>query len=119
MRSAVLLVGLLAVGSVAALGSTGDEATASPQACLKFRDMGSLTKVDDRTYIADTKFGKNKFVVTLRSPCRALEQPDNPYTVRLYSDRECFDRDDALVFRFGQVCFVDSVAPAPAPAPAN
>ena len=116
MRSAVLLVGLLAAGGFAAFATTGDEATASPQACLKFRDMGGLTKVDDRTYIADTKFGKNKFVVTLRGPCRALEQLDNPYTVRLYSAGECFDRDDALVFRFGQVCFIDSVAPAPAPA---
>ncbi len=116
MRSALLLVGLLAVGGVAAFGTTGNEATASPQACLKFRDMGSLTKVDDRTYIADTKFGKGKFVVTLRGPCRALEQPDNPYTVRLYNTGECFDHDDALKFRYGQVCFVESVAPAPAPA---
>lgn len=114
MRSALLLVGLLAAGGVVALGTTGNKAEASPQACLKFRDFGSLTKVDDRTYLASTKFGKGKYVVALRGPCRALEQPDNFYTVRLYGDRECFDRDDVLQFRFGQVCFVDSVTPAPA-----
>jgi hypothetical protein len=114
MRSVVVLGGLLAAGGVVALGAMGQSAEASQQACLKFRDLGSLTKVDDRTYMASTKFGKGKYIVTLRGPCRALEQPDNPYTVRLYSDRECFDRDDALQFRFGQVCFIDSVKPAPA-----
>lgn len=114
MRSAVLLVGMLAAGGVVALGTMGQNAEASQRACLKFRDLGGLTKMDDRTYMASTKFGKGKYVVTMRGPCRALDMPDNPYTVRLYSDRECFDRDDALQFRFGQVCFVQSVTPAPA-----
>jgi hypothetical protein len=113
MYKAILLVGLLAAGGVVALGATGQRAEAYPQACLKFRDLGGLTKVDDRTYLASTKYGKGKFVVTLQGPCRALEQPDNFYTVRLYSDRECFDRDDVLQFRFGQVCFIESVKPAP------
>lgn len=116
MRSAVLLVGMLAAGGVIALGTMGQNAEASQQACLKFRNFGGLTKVDDRTYMASTKFGKDKYVVKLAGPCRALEQLDNPYTVRLYGDHECFDRDDVLQFRFGQVCFVQSVTPASAPA---
>ena len=114
MRSAILLFGLVAAGGAFALGTFDQRAEANPQACLKFRDLGGLTKVDDRTYLADTKFGKGKYIVTLRGPCRALEMPSNPYTVRLYSDRECFDHDDALEFRFGQVCFIESVTPAPA-----
>jgi hypothetical protein len=119
MQRALLLVGLLAAGGVLALGAMDQTAEASPQACLKFRDFGGLKKIDDRTYLASTKFGKNKFIVTLRGTCRALEDMDNPYTVRLYNDRECFDGDDVLVFRHGQVCFVQSVTPAPASAPAN
>lgn len=114
MRKAILLVGVLAVGGVAALSAMDQPAEASPQACLKFRNFQGLTKVDDRTYMASTKFGKDKYVVKLRGPCRALEMMDNPYVVRLYGDQECFDRDDVLEFRFGQVCFVDSVTPAPA-----
>lgn len=114
MRKAILLVSVLAAGGVAALGAMDQPAEASPQACLKFRNFAGLTKVDDRTYMASTKFGKDKYVVTLRGPCRALEMMDNPYVVRLYGDHECFDRDDVLEFRFGQVCFVESVTPAPA-----
>ncbi len=119
MRNAIFLASLLGLGGVIALGSLDQRAEAYPQACLKFRDLGGLTKVDDRTYLADTKFNKGKYVVTLRSPCRALEMMDNPYTVRLYSNHECFDRDDALEFRLGQVCFIESVTPAPVPAPAG
>jgi hypothetical protein len=116
MQRAVLLVGLLAAGGVVALGAMDQPAQASTQACLKFRDFGGLKKIDDRTYMASTKFGKGKFIVTLRGTCRALEDIANPYTVRLYNDRECFDGDDVLVFQRGQVCFVQSVTPAPAPA---
>jgi hypothetical protein len=119
MQRAVLLVGLLAAGGAVALGAMDQRAEASTQACLKFRDFGSLKKIDDRTYLASTKIGKSKFIVTLRGTCRALEDIDNPYTVRLYHDQECFDGDDVLVFRRGQVCFVQSVTPAPATAPAN
>lgn len=114
MRKAIFLASLLGLGGVVALSSLEQDAQASQQACLKFRDLGGLTKVDDRTYIADMKFGKGKYIVTMRGPCRALDMLDNPYTVRLYSAGECFDRDDALEFRFGQVCFIDNVAPAPA-----
>jgi hypothetical protein len=119
MRNAIFLASLLGLGGVIALGSLDQRAEAYPQACLKFRDLGGLTKVDDRTYLADTKVGKGKYIVTLRGRCTALEKPDNPYTVRLYSDRECFDHDDVLEFRQGQVCFIERVAPAPAPAPAG
>jgi hypothetical protein len=114
MRKAILLGGLLAAGGVVALGTMDQRAEASQQACLKFRNFGGLTKVDDRTYMASTKFGKDKYVVKLAGPCRALDMVDNPYVVRLYGDHECFDRDDVLQFRFGQVCFVESVTPAPA-----
>jgi hypothetical protein len=114
MHKAILLVSVLAVGGVVALGATGQRAEAYPQACLKFRNFAGLTKVDDRTYMASTKFGKDKYVVKLSGPCRALDMMDNPYVVRLYGDHECFDRDDVLQFRFGQVCFVESVTPAPA-----
>jgi hypothetical protein len=114
MRTTLLLVGLVAAGGVLALGAVDQTAEASQQACLKFRNFGGLTKVDDRTYMASTKFGKDKYVVKLRGPCRALEMQANPYTVRLYGDQECFDRDDVLHFRLGQVCFVESVTPAPA-----
>jgi hypothetical protein len=114
MRKAIYLVGLLGLGGVVALGSLESDAQASQEVCLKFRDLGSLSKVDDRTYLASTKYGKGKYLVTLRGPCRALDMPDNFYTVKLYNTGECFDRDDALQFRYGQVCFIDNVAPAPA-----
>lgn len=114
MRNAIFLASLLGLGGVVALGALDQRAEAYPQACLKFRDLGGLTKVDDRTYIANSKFGKSKYVVTLRSRCRALETPGNPYTFRLYNDHECFDRDDVLRFRDGQVCFIESVKSAPA-----
>ena len=113
MRKAVLLVGLAALGGVVALGGMKQDAKAAyGKSCLAFRDLGGLTKVDDRTYLASTKFGKGKYVVKFRNSCRALELPDNPYSVRLYSDRECFDGDDVLQFRFGGSCFVESVTPA-------
>jgi hypothetical protein len=105
---------LLAAGAVAALGAIDQRAEASQQSCLRLRDFAGLKKIDDTTYLASTRLDRGKFIVTLQGACRALEQPANPYTLRVYSDRECFDRDDALVFKNGQVCFIQGVAPAPA-----
>jgi hypothetical protein len=114
MRSAILIVAALAVGGVVAATAKSPSAEASPKVCLKFRDLGGLKRVDDRTFIASTKFGKSKYLVKMRSTCRDLDWPDNYYSVRLYSDRECFDGDDVLQFRYGGSCFVESVTPAPA-----
>ena len=115
MQRAILLVGLLAAGGgVAALAGLDHLAEAAQQACLKLRDFEGLKKITETTYLARTKLDKGNFVVTFQGSCRALEQPANPYTLRVYSNRECFDRDDALVFQNGQICFIQSVTPAPA-----
>lgn len=116
MHRTILLVGLLAAGGVTALGAMDQSAEASQQACLRLRDFEGLKKIDDATYLASTKFNKGKYIVTFQGSCRALQHMANPYTLRVYSNRECFDRDDALVFRDGQICFVKSVTLAPAPA---
>jgi hypothetical protein len=113
MRRTILLVSLLAVGGVASLSALDQRAEASQQACLRLRDFEGLKKINETTYLASSRH-RTKFVVTFQHSCRALEQPNNPYTLRLYNGWECFDRDDVLVFRNGQVCFVQSVAPAPA-----
>jgi hypothetical protein len=105
---------MLAVGGVVATVATAPIAEAEPKVCLKFRDLGSLKRVDDRTFIANTRYGKGKYLVKMRSTCRGLDWPDNFYSVRLYSDRECFDGDDVLEFRYGGACFVESVTLAPA-----
>lgn len=114
MRSVVALVSVLALGGVATLGWVSPQAEASNKVCLKFRDFQGLKRVGERTFIASTKFNAQKYLVTMRDACRNFEQPDNYYVVRLYSDTECFDRDDALVFKWGGACFVESVQPAPA-----
>jgi hypothetical protein len=114
MRLAVVLVSVLALGGTATLGWVSPQAEASPKVCLKFRDLQGLKRVGERTFIANTRYNKGKYLVTMRDACRSLEDLDNFYTVRLYSDRECFDGDDVLVFRWGGSCSVESVVPAPA-----
>ena len=113
MRSTALAASLVAAGATIALTAAGPEAEASPGKCLRFRDMRGLTQVDDRTLIADSR-SRTKYKVTLRHACRQFGWPGNFYTVRLFSDTECFDRDDVLVLRWGGACFVDSVTPIPA-----
>lgn len=115
MRISVLAAGTAAtiLAGVLAFGLTTTEANAyGGGRCLKFRDLQSLTKVDDRTLLARTRFSQ-KFTVKLRSECRDFGTPGNFYTVRLYSGSECFDRDDVLVFRYGGACFVENVTPLP------
>ena len=114
MRSAVVLVSVLALGGAATLAYVSPQAEASSKVCLKFRDLQGLKRVGERTFIASTKSRTNKYLVTMRDACRNFEQMDNYYTVRLYSNSECFDRDDALVFRWGGACFIENVELAPA-----
>lgn len=113
MRSILLLGAVLAVGGVYALSPAVPEANANSKTCLKFRNFGGLKRIDDRTFLASTKFGKDKYLVKMASSCHELDWPDNFYSVRLYGDYECFDGDDVLQFRYGGVCFVQSVEPAP------
>ena len=113
MRSILLLSAAIAMGGVYALSSATPVAHAYSKACLKFRNLGGLKRVDDRTFIASTKFGKDKYLVKMATSCRDLDWADNYYTVRLYGDYECFDGDDILQFRYGGVCFVQSVEPVP------
>ena len=119
MRFPILLTAALAALTAGAFvfGVNGPTAQAGG-VCLKFRDLQGMTKVDDKTLLAHTR-SSQKYIVTLRHACRDFGRPGNFYTVRLYSDAECFDRDDVLVFRDGGACFVESVQPAPAKAPAD
>jgi hypothetical protein len=118
MRLPVFVVTALATVAATALFNNVDspDAQAAGGKCLKFRDLQGLTRIDDKTLMARTRTSQ-KYVVTLRHACRDFGQPGNFYTVRLYSDAECFDRDDVLVFRYGGACFIDNVQPAPAQAP--
>ncbi len=113
MRSQILPTSLIAAVLTTGLvfAASGPPAEAySGGKCLKFRDFQNLTRVDDKTFIAHTR-GTQKYTVTMRHACRDLSYPGNFYTVRLYSNYECFDRDDVLVFRYGGACFIESVTP--------
>ena len=115
MRVFVLGAGATAaiLAGIVSLGLTTTDASAyGGGKCLKFRDLQSLTKVDDRTLLARSRFSQ-KYTVKLRSSCRDFGTPGNFYTVRLYSNSECFDRDDVLVFRYGGSCFIENVTPLP------
>ena len=103
--AAAILAGALTLGLV-----TPEANAYGGGRCLKFRDLQSLTKVDDHTLLARSRYSQ-KYTVKLRSACRDFGTPGNFYTVRLHSDAECFDRDDVLVFRYGGACFVASVTP--------
>jgi Family of unknown function (DUF6491) len=108
---------LIALAATAWISSAYSPASAGYGGkCLKFRDLQGLTKVDDKTLLARTR-SSQKYVVTLRHACREFGQPGNFYTVRLYSDAECFDRDDVLVFRYGGACFIENVQPVPPQTP--
>ena len=113
MRSLVVAAGLVAATAVMASSAASYEANASGGKCLRFRDMTSLSKIDDKTLVAHTRSSR-KYIVKLRHACRDFSRPGNFYTFRLQSDMECFDSDDVLVFRYGGACFVESVTPAPA-----
>src|SRR5262245_61645914 len=48
--------------------------------CLRFRDMKSLTRVDDKTAIAHARSSR-KYIVTFRHSCHDLGRPGNYYKV--------------------------------------
>lgn len=110
MKFAILLAGVLTAGvsSLSLLGNT--EAQASAGVCLKVRDLGSLKPIDDTTTTATSR-SQGNFIVKFRGPCRDFRFLDNFYTVRVLNQNECFDSNDVLEFRYGGLCFVQSVTP--------
>lgn len=111
MKYAFVLAGALAAGLAAVSLVGNSEAQASGRVCLKIRDLGNLKPLDDTTVMATSRRQGN-FIVKLRNPCRDFKMLDNYYTVRVLSQQECFDGDDVLQFRYGGLCFVQSVTPA-------
>lgn len=89
------------------------EARAEAPVCLKIRNLGTLKLLDDRTALATSR-SQGSFIVRMRGTCRDLKMIDNYYTLRVRSPEECFDSDDVLAFRYGGLCFIESVTPAPA-----
>ena len=112
MRSLIILAGILAAVATLALSATNPIADASAQTCLRVRDLGNLTLIDDRTLKATSR-GQGNFIVKLRHACKDFRQIGNYYSLRVLSNQECFDGDDVLQFRYGGVCFIESVNPAP------
>ena len=109
MRALIIVAALVATSVPLAEASGGYGGK-----CLRFRDLRSLTQINDTTLLATTR-SSAKYTVALRHSCRSFNYPGNYYTVRLYSDTECLDRDDVLVMRYGGACFIQSVTPvAPA-----
>ena len=114
MRLPIVFAAIVAAATVGvSLLSSIPTAEAYGGKCLRFRDILSMSKLDDRTLLARTR-SSQKYLVTFRHACRDYGRPGNYYKVRLYGDYECFDRDDVLVFRDGGACFIESVKPAPA-----
>ena len=111
MKYPLLMAGVL-VGAAAFFAGTGDPvAHASGNVCLRLRDVGNLKPIDDSTVLATSR-NQGNFIVKLRHPCRDFHQIDNYYAIRVMSNQECFDGDDVLQFRYGGLCFVQSVTPA-------
>jgi hypothetical protein len=109
MKFSLLLAGLVATGVAAAVATSGSmQAHAAPGSCLKIRDLGELKPLDETTSLATSRHQGN-YIVKFRSPCRDFRFIDNFYTVRVQSQGECFDGNDVLEFRYGGLCFVQSV----------
>jgi hypothetical protein len=111
MKYAFVLASVVTAGLAAVSLMGNSEAQASGRVCLKVRDLGNLKPLDDTTVMATSRRQGN-FIVKLRNPCRDFKMLDNYYTVRVLSQHECFDGDDVLQFRYGGLCFVQSVTPA-------
>lgn len=112
MKFSILLAGVVAVGVAAATASSGSmQAHAAAGSCLKVRDLGGLKPLDDTTTLATSR-SQGNFIVKFRSPCRDFRFIDNFYTVRVQNQSECFDGNDVLEFRYGGLCFVQSVTPS-------
>jgi len=105
MMSAILLSAV-----AAAVVSFNPVAHAEGKSCLRIRDLGSLKPIDDTTVLATSR-SQGNFIVKLRSACREFRHIGNFYTLRIANGMECFDGDDVLQFRYGGVCFIESVTP--------
>jgi hypothetical protein len=110
MRFSILLAGLVAAGIAAISSSDSMQANAAVKSCLKVRDLGELKPLDETTTMATSRHQGN-FIVKFRGACRDFRFIDNFYTVRVHSPNECFDGNDVLEFRYGGLCFVQSVTP--------
>lgn len=112
MRNWILGATALAITAAVTMTSGPQQANASAPVCLKVRDLGTLTQVDDTTLKATSR-SQGDFIVKLRSPCTSFKWMSNPYTIKLYGSHECFDGDDVIEFSTGGPCFVQTVTPAP------
>jgi UDP-glucose 6-dehydrogenase len=111
MKKSVVLAAVMLAATGAAVAAFNPAARAGEQVCVHIRDLGNLKPIDDSTLLATTR-NQGNFIVKLRNPCRDFRQIDNYYKVRVVSQQECFDGDDVLEFRYGGLCFVESVTPA-------
>ena len=113
MKQLILAAGVLALVAGSAGTAMQGEAQAAAPVCLKIRNLGNLKLLDDKTALATSR-SQGNFIVRMRGTCRDLKMIDNYYSLRVSSSEECFDSDDVLVFRYGGVCFIESVTRAPA-----
>jgi hypothetical protein len=105
---------ILALGAAGALYASQPVAVADASAgksCLRIRDLGNMKPLNDTTLVATSRSSGN-YIVKLRGKCPDFNMMGNFYTVQALSTWECFDRDDVLRFRYGGVCFIDSVTAA-------
>jgi hypothetical protein len=113
MKTWILAAAALVTAAALFMPLPANDAMASGPVCLKVRDLGTLTQIDDMTLLATSR-GQGNFIVRLRSPCPAFRLMNNPYTLRVVDQNECFDGNDVLDFPEGGPCFIQSVTPAPA-----
>lgn len=113
MKQLILTAGVLALVAGSAGTAMQGEAQAAAPVCLKIRNLGNLKLLDDKTALATSR-SQGNFIVRMRGTCRDLKMIDNYYSLRVSSSEECFDSDDVLVFRYGGLCFIESVTRAPA-----
>jgi hypothetical protein len=112
MKKTIMMSAMLLMAFGAAVVSFNPVAHAEGKVCLHIRDLGDLKPMDDKTALASSR-NQGNFIVKFRNACRDFKQMDNFYTLRVVSSQECFDGDDVLQFRYGGLCFVESVTPAP------
>ena len=111
MKKTIVMSALVLAAATAAVVSFNPVAHAEGKSCLRVRDLQNLKPIDDTTVLATTRRQGN-YIVKLRNACRDFRQIDNYYSLRVMSNQECFDGDDVLQFRYGGLCFVESVTPA-------
>ena len=113
VKYAFVVAGVVAAGLAvfSAMGNT--QAQAAGNVCLRVKDLGNLKPIDDTTVLATSR-NQGNFIVKFRGSCRDFRMVHNYYSLRVWNRQECFDGDDVLQFRYGGLCFVQSVTPAPA-----